>query len=437
MDVEPKDCAENPMPDLLRLCRPVAERSALPMAVVEGTTPILRYVNRAFCRLFGRKSEELIGKPFAETVPEGKACLALLNRVYRTGEAETYTKPELGESHTDTWSYVMWPVLGGDERPVGVMIQVNETTLLQQQAAAMNQSLLLSGIRQHELTEAAEKQAAQLQLEIDERKRVETALRESEEHSRQSAEELRKSHEELELRVEERTAELGRKNRELQEFAFVASHDLREPLRKIQTFGDLLKSKGSDHLSEMEMDYISRMSGAANRMQELLDALLRYSRVESKGQDSGPTRLNDIVKDAVADLEVPIQNTKARVEIGHLPQVNGDPQQLRQLFQNLVANALKYHRPDVNTLVRIYAKRNDGTARIFVEDNGIGFDERYLDKIFQPFQRLHGKHEYPGTGIGLAICQKIVERHKGSITARSTPGKGSTFIITLPIKKGK
>jgi len=247
-----------------------------------------------------------------------------------------------------------------------------------------------------------------------------------------SEEALRRSHAEMEIQVRERTAELERKNRELQEFAYVASHDLTEPLRKIQTFGDLLKAKGSDHLSEMEMDYISRMSGAANRMQELLEALLRYSRIESKGQDSGPTRLNDVVKDAVADLEVPIQNTKARVEIGHLPQVNGDPQQLRQLFQNLVANALKYHRPGVNTLVRIYAKRNDGTARIFVEDNGIGFDEKYLDKIFQPFQRLHGKNEYPGTGIGLAICKKIVERHGGTITARSTPGKGSTFIITLP-----
>jgi signal transduction histidine kinase len=416
------------MPDLLRLCRPVAERSTLPMAVVEGTTPILRYVNPAFCLLLGRKSEELIGKSFVETMQEGEACLALLNRVCRTGKAETYTKPELEESHTDTWSYVMWPILGGDERSLGVMIQVNETTHFQQQAAAMNQSLLLAGIRQHELTEAAETQNAQLQMEIDERKRVEKALRESEER-------LRQTHEELELRVEKRTAELKRKNQELQEFAFIASHDLSEPLRKIQTFGDLLKAKGSDHLSEMEMDYISRMSGAANRMQELLEALLRYSRIESKGQDYEPTRLNDIVKNAVADLEVPIQNTKARVEVGRLPQVHGDPQQLRQLFQNLVANALKYHRPGVNTLVRIHAKKNDGTARIFVEDNGIGFDEKYLDKIFQPFQRLHGKHEYPGIGIGLAICKKIVERHGGAITATSTPGQGSTFIVTLPVEK--
>jgi PAS domain S-box-containing protein len=247
--------------------------------------------------------------------------------------------------------------------------------------------------------------------------------------------EIRRARDELELRVKKRTSELELKNQELLEFAFIASHDLSEPLRKIQTFGDLLKSKGSNHLTEMEMDYISRMSGAANRMQGLLDALLRYSRVGTKGQDPGPTRLNDIVKDAIADLEVPIQNTKARVEIGKLPQVNGDPQQLRQLFQNLVANALKYHRPDVNTLVRIYTKRNEGTARIFVEDNGLGFDEKYLDKIFQPFQRLHGKNEYPGTGIGLAICRKIVERHGGTITAKSTPGKGSTFIITLPVEK--
>ena len=250
---------------------------------------------------------------------------------------------------------------------------------------------------------------------------------------KQMEEELRRSRNELEIRVQERTAELEGKNRELQEFAFVASHDLNEPLRKIQTLGDLLKERSADRLRDEERDYVSRMAGAANRMQGLLDALLKYSRVETKGQAFSPVKLDQAAKDAAADLEVAIQKVKARVEIDPLPIVKGDPYQLRQLFQNLIANAVKYYRSEVKPVVRIYGEEYNHACRIFIEDNGIGFDEKYLDKIFQPFQRLHGKNEYSGTGIGLAICRKIVERHGGTITARSTPGKGSTFIIDFPV----
>jgi signal transduction histidine kinase len=248
---------------------------------------------------------------------------------------------------------------------------------------------------------------------------------------------LRKAHDQLELRVKERTAELERKNRELQEFAYVASHDLSEPLRKIQTFGDLLKTKSEHRLSEQERDYVSRMTGSASRMQELLDALLKYSRVETQAHDFVPVKLEDIARTVVTDLEVSIKNTGAVVEIGSLPIIHGDPYQWRQVFQNLLGNALKYHRSEVKTAVKVYGVEKDGGYHIFVKDNGIGFDEKYLDKIFEPFQRLHGKHEYPGTGIGLAICRKIVERHGGKITATSTLGKGSVFIITMPQQQGK
>jgi PAS domain S-box-containing protein len=245
----------------------------------------------------------------------------------------------------------------------------------------------------------------------------------------------KRAEEALELRVRERTAELERKNRELQDFAFIASHDLSEPLRKIQTFGSLLHEKNAALLDHQSKDYISRMTGAANRMQDLLDALLRYSRIESRGQAFGPVKLHDVAKEAAGDLELSVQKIQARIEIGPLPVVTGDPDQLRQLFQNVFANALKYRRSEAGTSIRIYGEENHGAVRVFVEDNGIGFDEKYLDKIFQPFQRLHGKNEYSGTGIGLAICRKIVERHGGTITARSTPGKGSTFILTLPAKQ--
>ena len=246
---------------------------------------------------------------------------------------------------------------------------------------------------------------------------------------------LRKARDELELRVRERTAELERKNKELQQFAFIASHDMHEPLRKIQTFGSLMEEKTGDRLGEEQKDYLSRMIGAADRMREVLDALLRYSRVETKGEEFRPTDLNDVVKWAVNDLEIQIKEAGSRVEIDPLPKVSGDTAQLRQLFQNLISNAVKYQRPGIKSVIRIYGEQKDGTGRVFVEDDGIGFEEKYLDKIFEPFQRLHGRSEYQGIGIGLAICRKIVERHGGTITATSTPGKGSTFIVTLPVEK--
>jgi len=251
---------------------------------------------------------------------------------------------------------------------------------------------------------------------------------------KQMEEDLRRSRDELELRVRERTAELERKNRELQEFTYIASHDLGEPLRKVETFGNLLMAKKAERLDDEGKDFISRMTGAATRMKELIDALLRYSRVETQGRDPVPVNLNNIAQTVASDLEVSIKKTGAHVEIGPLPVINGDPYQLRQLFQNLLSNSLKYCRSEVKPLVKIHGDEQDGMCTISVEDNGIGFEEKYLEKIFQPFQRLHGRNEYPGIGIGLAACKKIVERHRGTITASSIPGKGSIFIVTLPVK---
>lgn len=269
---------------------------------------------------------------------------------------------------------------------------------------------------------------------------------------RQSEEKLREAHVELEKRVEERTAELAEANaklkayasrleaanQELQEFAFVASHDLQEPLRKIQTFGDLICAKYEALLDEPGRDYLARVRSAAVRMSALLDALLSYSRVTSRITPFMPTDLTLCAREAASDLEVLISRTGGIVEIGKLPIAEVDPAQLRQLFQNLMANALKY-KGDKTPRVKVYGESClNGAFRIIVEDNGIGFDEQYLPKIFQPFQRLHGRNSpYAGTGMGLAICRKIAERHGGSITARSAPGKGSAFIVTLPRKQEK
>jgi signal transduction histidine kinase len=238
---------------------------------------------------------------------------------------------------------------------------------------------------------------------------------------------------------------LAQSNRELEDFAFVASHDLQEPLRKIQTFGGRLKEKHGASLGEGGRDYVDRMQNAAIRMQDLLQDLLSYSRVTTRPEPFAPVALTSLVGEAVSDLTVRLEQTGGRVEVGDLPVVESSPSQIRQLFQNLLNNSLKY-RSEKTPVIRVSAKPAPDPAggkdpsggrrvEILVEDNGIGFDEKYLDRIFQPFQRLHGRREYEGTGMGLAICRKIVERHGGTITARSAPDKGATFIITLPVKQ--
>jgi PAS domain S-box-containing protein len=241
------------------------------------------------------------------------------------------------------------------------------------------------------------------------------------------------------------TAKLEQSNRELQEFAYVASHDLQEPLRKVQAFGDRLEKKCAAALSEEGRDYIFRMRSAAGRMQNLINDLLTFSRVATKTQPFQPVDLKTVVGEVVSDLEIHIEQTGGRVETGELPTLDADALQMRQLFQNLIGNALKFHRADEKPLVRVYAETlsgeellfgaDEGFCRIVVEDNGIGFDEKYLDRIFTVFQRLHGRMEYEGSGIGLAVCRKIVERHGGQITAASRPGEGAKFFIDLPVKQ--
>ncbi len=234
--------------------------------------------------------------------------------------------------------------------------------------------------------------------------------------------------------LKEYTAKLERSNRDLADFAFIASHDLQEPLRKIQIFGKMLMEDNNGCLSGEKEDYIARMWNAANRMQILIDDLLKYSRVTVRFEPTVSVDLNILVKEVLGDLSCALQKTGGSIECSELPTIEADRTQMLQLLQNLISNALKFHGKEA-PVVRIYCPGgNDNVCEISVEDNGIGFDERYLDRIFVPFQRLHGRGEYEGTGIGLAICRKIVERHGGTITARSTPGKGATFIVTLPLK---
>jgi signal transduction histidine kinase len=236
-------------------------------------------------------------------------------------------------------------------------------------------------------------------------------------------------------------ARLERSNKELQDFASVASHDLQEPLRKIQAFSDRLRSKYRRELDDQGRDYLDRIQNSGKRMQTLISDLLTFSRVTTKAQPFVPTDLNEATRDVLCDLEVRIEQVRGRVELAELPTLDADPLQMRQLMQNLIGNALKYHRPDAPPVVKVSSRRSSGHAsercEILVEDNGIGFEQIYADRIFTIFQRLHGRTEYEGTGVGLAVCRKIAERHGGSITARSTPGEGSTFTVTLPVRHQK
>jgi two-component system, LuxR family, sensor kinase FixL len=247
---------------------------------------------------------------------------------------------------------------------------------------------------------------------------------------------------EAENKVNEFNLKLQQSNRELNDFAHIASHDLQEPLRKIQTFGSRLASKDHDNLSENGKDYLERMQNAANRMQTLIIDLLSFSRLSKEIELFHQTDLNKIAREVLSDLEVKIEETKAIVTIKNLPVIDAEPTQIRQLIQNLIGNALKFQKPNTVPTVDIYTEEVENDAkfgnlnkkyfRLIVKDNGIGFEEKAVEKIFTVFQRLHGREQYEGSGIGLSVCRKIAEHHNGNITAESVPNQGAKFIVTLP-----
>jgi signal transduction histidine kinase len=229
--------------------------------------------------------------------------------------------------------------------------------------------------------------------------------------------------------------DLARSNAALQEFAYVASHDLKEPLRKIETFGDLLRRQAGPYLGPEAHGYLDRMTGAANRMQGLIQALLEYSRVTTKPSPFEPVDLSAVAATVVSDLEVRIAEVGGTVAMSDLPTIVADPMQMRQLFQNLIANALKFRRDGVPPVVRVAADWGQDTLLLTFTDNGIGFAPEYAERIFSMFERLHSRSEYEGSGIGLAICRKIAERHGGTVTAEGRPGEGATFHVSFRVPR--
>jgi PAS domain S-box-containing protein len=245
----------------------------------------------------------------------------------------------------------------------------------------------------------------------------------------------------IQAELERARTELERSNRDLQDFASVASHDLQEPLRKIRAFADRLEHRLGGSLDIHSAADLARVLDAAGRMQQLIEDLLAFSRVTTRSKPFEAVDLGEVALAVLVDLETTIAASGGSVDVGPLPTIDADPLQMRQLLQNLIGNALKFHVPGRPPLVTVRAtsepsKDEAGQARLSwtldVSDNGIGIDERHAERIFQPFERLHGRTEYPGTGMGLAICQRIAKRHGGSITASGTPGEGTTFHVVLP-----
>jgi signal transduction histidine kinase len=252
----------------------------------------------------------------------------------------------------------------------------------------------------------------------------------------------------LNLQLVENNAHLQATNKELDRFAYVASHDLQEPLRKIMLFTDRLTTRMSDKLDSEVENYLQKISKASQRMQQLVNDLLKFSRHTNDILDFEQTDLNELLNDVLSDMEIDIQKRDAKVTAGDLPTIYAIPSQIRQLFQNLISNSLKFCKEDCTPEVHIQTEVVKGALipgldrklyentfyKIYIRDNGIGFDSKYAEEIFVVFKRLHSYHEFEGTGIGLSICKKIVEKHKGFISAESSLNEGSTFIITLPEK---
>jgi signal transduction histidine kinase len=240
----------------------------------------------------------------------------------------------------------------------------------------------------------------------------------------------------LNLQLLQNIDKLETANKDLDRFAFMASHDLQEPLRKIRTFCDVLSRKYNS-IDEEADKYLSRIQSAANRMQTLIKDILTFSKVSTQKNEFVKSNLNVLMEEVLTDFEVPVRDLKAKVMVDKLPDLYINPNLMRPLFSNIISNSLKYSKKEESLVIKIHSDfRDENTGskycRIFFEDNGIGFDQKYSEQIFKMFKRLHNHNEYEGTGIGLALCKKIVEEHGGYISAISSVGKGSTFIISLP-----
>ena len=267
-------------------------------------------------------------------------------------------------------------------------------------------------------------------VDINAQKIIEQTLKDNRE-LKETQELLYQNQSELQKKV----VELNRSNYELEQFAHLASHDLQEPLRKLFFYSDVLKSKHAMNLDASGVSMLNNMALAAGRMKELINDLLSYSQLQKQFLQFEQVNLNETIHEVLRDLDITIREKNAYIEVDDLPSIQGNPLRLRQLFANLISNALKYSKTEVSPVIQILVSYDDQNVSIKVKDNGIGFEEQYKERIFGLFERLHTRDQFPGTGIGLSICKRIAELHHGTISAESEPGQYSIFEVTLPAKQ--
>ncbi len=377
-----------------------------------GEAQTITLFNRGAERIFGYSAVEMIGQPLDRLIPERfVARHAGQVRDFSATPEVSRMMAQRGEIYGRRRDGSEFPAEASISKfrgPDGLVFTVILRDITERRAA----ELILRGAhdelerRVRERTAELEERNAQLQQEIQERRRAEK-------------------------RLAEQARELARSNADLEQFASVASHDLQEPLRMVASYTQLLNRRYRSRFDADADEFMGFIVDGALRMQRLINDLLAFSRVGSRGKGFQPVDLGTSVTEALGCLRAAIEESGARIRVGTLPVVHGDPTQMEQLFQNLIGNAIKFRKgpqPHVN----IDARREDSLWRIDVCDDGIGIDPRFSERIFVIFQRLHTAADYPGTGIGLAICKKIVERHGGHIEVRSTPGQGACFSFTLP-----
>jgi hypothetical protein len=369
------------------------------MCILDGPEYIVKVVNEPMCELWGKTREEVFNKPVFVGLPEAReqGLEDLLENVYTTGERFSTNErivylPRNGKIEATYLNFVYQALIEPDGKIKSI-----------------------------------------LALALDVTKQVLARM------------EIESFAEKMESKIAERTKELQKMNGELQSFAYVASHDLQEPLRKIQTFSDRIMEKDHENLSDAGKNYFQRLQSAASRMQQFINDLLNYSRTNNKDQSTELTDLHKLFKEVIHEMKDMVQEKQAVIDMDVHFYAKIIPYQFRQVVQNLIANSLKFSRPDVpphiTINVAIQLGKELGYEKLLPEqeychmrftDNGIGFEEQYKFRIFEMFQRLNGRSEYAGSGIGLAIVSKIVENHKGFITARGEPGKGTQFDIYIP-----
>ncbi|MCF2488905.1 ATP-binding protein [Dyadobacter sp. CY347] len=414
MDITDRIEAENIIRTSEEHLRTLIEQAPVATSIFVGKEMIIELPNEAMLKIWG-KGKGVIGKPLHEALPElqGQPFLQILSNIFETGipYAASGSCADLlidGVLETFYFDFTYKPLRNSKGEIYAIL---------------------------------------DMAVDVTEQVKSRQALEQSEERYRQLVNEL-------EQRVQQRTEELHQANQELlnsnsnlQQFAYAASHDMQEPLRKILSFSSRLQTVYGNSFDENGIFMLNRIQDASKRMSSMIDDLLAYSRLTTRDSAFEPVDLGKVVSSVIADLEFSIEEQKSDIQVSHLPTVWGNASQLTQLVQNLLSNAIKYRKQDVPSVIEIHARELDATEimdlprllsdhsyiRFEVRDNGIGFDERYLDRIFQMFQRLHGRGEFSGSGIGLALCKKVVQNHHGYITAKSEPEIGSTFIVYLPV----